>query len=139
MIKTARISDGRVSTTFKLKKWCLTGINPQKYPFILVSGRTSPASGEYSPYFIRLPYPTSVRISFNLWRSAIPTAAASITRRLSSDLTVTLAMPLTVIFPNPNSSFARLFTRSTAVRIRYNLAHFLVSLGTGTCLSLIHI
>ncbi len=63
----------------------------------------------------------------------MPTAAASITSRLSKDLTVTMAIPRSIIFPNPSSPFTRLLTRSTKVRSRYNLAHFLLSLGTGGC------
>ena len=77
---------------------------------------------------------TSVRSSLNLWRWAIPAAAASITSRLSNDLTVTLAMPLTVICPSPRSFFTRLFTRSMAVRSLYSRPNFLLSLGTGGCL-----
>jgi hypothetical protein len=71
------------------------------------------------------------RSSLNLWRWAIPTAAAVITSRLSIALTVTLAMPLAVIDPNPSSSFNRLFTRSMALRSRYNLCHLGLSLGMG--------
>ena len=103
--------------------------------FFTVEGHSNP-KGEASPFLQRggSLYPTRQRTSFSLWRWAIPTAAASITSKLSNDLAVTLAIPLSVIFPNPSSSFTRLFTRSTDVRSRYSLTHFLLSLGTGACL-----
>ena len=61
------------------------------------------------------------------------TAAANITSKVRADLTVTLTNPLSVIFSNPSKPFTRLLTRSTAVRILYNLSHFRLSLGTGGC------
>ena len=61
------------------------------------------------------------------------TAAANITNKLRADLTVTFTIPLMAILFSPNKFFNRPLTRSTAVRILYNLWNFLLSRGTGGC------
>src|SRR3972149_2999387 len=99
--------------------------------FLPFTRHSSPTDGRMINPLLVSGYTTSTRSSLNLLRSAIPTAAASITSRLSNDLTVTLAIPLAVIFPNPSSSFTRLFTRSMDVRSRYSRLNFLLPLGTG--------
>src|SRR3990170_7149105 len=82
-------------------------------------GRASPldrevvgAAGQAAQVRIR-------RQSFRRSLSAIPTAMASITSRLSPTLTFTLANPRTRRSSSSRFSFRRLLTRSDVVRLLY--------------------